>query len=378
MPLDAVLEVAAGWWAWMQPMLWQGSVLILLVFAADRLLARWAWPQLRLALWLSAAAKLLLPPTVASPLAVTAPLAGAAALAAPPADGAFPAFAAIAFAVWCAVAISLAFRAARTARRTRRALLASDAADLHAPRVVAAFAAAARDLRLRRLPRLLISDLVRTPAAFGVLRPLVILPPRAARDLDGAELRHVFLHELAHVKRGDLLLQGFLLALHFAYWFNPLVLVVRRRIAGLLELCCDASVAAVLREECSSYRRTLLREAERLLDVETPAVPCAIGMIAGASNVIARLYWLERRTWRCAGLRRALSLGAALAMFLCVLPMAQAAAPARAPAPAGGAEQASDAALDAAARSNLERVAAGDRISCLIVRYSALRLSRDH
>ncbi|MHC4565951.1 MAG: hypothetical protein ACYTE3_09350, partial [Planctomycetota bacterium] len=54
---------AQSWWSWMWPMSWQVCVLVILVGAADLLLRRRAWPQVRYALWLLILVKLVVPPT---------------------------------------------------------------------------------------------------------------------------------------------------------------------------------------------------------------------------------------------------------------------------------------------------------------------------
>src|SRR5207245_6716404 len=67
----SLLNVAAAvWWEWMAAMSLQVAVFVILVVVLDRLLARWAWPQLHLALWLAVIVKLVLPPTLASPLSI--------------------------------------------------------------------------------------------------------------------------------------------------------------------------------------------------------------------------------------------------------------------------------------------------------------------
>src|SRR2546423_6009061 len=73
--MNAWGEAAARVWAgWMWPMFWQMTLLILVVAIIDRSIRRWAWPQLRLALWSLVLIKLVLPPTLASPVSVTSTL----------------------------------------------------------------------------------------------------------------------------------------------------------------------------------------------------------------------------------------------------------------------------------------------------------------
>jgi hypothetical protein len=56
-------------------MLWQVGLLILVIATIDRLIRRWAWPQLRYALWSLILIKLLLPPSMSLPSGVVPSLA---------------------------------------------------------------------------------------------------------------------------------------------------------------------------------------------------------------------------------------------------------------------------------------------------------------
>jgi beta-lactamase regulating signal transducer with metallopeptidase domain len=49
-------------------MLWQVGVLVGIVWIADAAIRRWAWPQVRYALWMLVLLKLLIPPTLTSPV----------------------------------------------------------------------------------------------------------------------------------------------------------------------------------------------------------------------------------------------------------------------------------------------------------------------
>ncbi|MGH9379581.1 MAG: M56 family metallopeptidase [Thermoanaerobaculia bacterium] len=93
----------------------------------------------------------------------------------------------------------------------------------------------ARPVSLRR------HDTLTVPVTWGWRRPVVLMPPEA----DGwpeAERRNALLHELAHVSRGDWLLQ---LAARLAcavHWFNPLVWAAARQLATEAERACDDRV----------------------------------------------------------------------------------------------------------------------------------------
>lgn len=81
---------------------------------------------------------------------------------------------------------------------------------------------------------------VSTPQVIGIWRPVLLLPRDLACTLSMAQWEAVFLHELAHVRRGDFgwnLLQRLQLA---CLWFHPAAWVLYGRVSREREACCDA------------------------------------------------------------------------------------------------------------------------------------------
>jgi TonB family protein len=101
-----------------------------------------------------------------------------------------------------------------------------------------------RQFGLRRVPRVVRSPHPTLLAAWGWLRPTVVVP--AASDGWPAErIRVVLAHELAHIARADwmtLVAAELLRALH---WFNPLAWLVARRLRHESERACDDVVLGV-------------------------------------------------------------------------------------------------------------------------------------
>ena len=96
-----------------------------------------------------------------------------------------------------------------------------------------------KQVKARGRINLRISEYIKTPLAFGLVNPYVIIP---AAEMSAEEKRLVFIHELTHIKNGDLWLKftaTFLSALH---WFNPLVHILRRKISVVSEEYCDECV----------------------------------------------------------------------------------------------------------------------------------------
>ena len=84
---------------------------------------------------------------------------------------------------------------------------------------------------------------LRTPIAFGILRPEICLPKGVSDELDEEELSGLLAHELAHLMAKDpLWLEGCSLLVALFPW-QPLIRSARHRIRELSEYRCDAVAA---------------------------------------------------------------------------------------------------------------------------------------
>jgi beta-lactamase regulating signal transducer with metallopeptidase domain len=93
--------------------------------------------------------------------------------------------------------------------------------------------------RIRRPIPVVISPEMRQPAVMGALAPTLLLPEEAL-DFSDSQLRLIMLHELAHVRQGDLFINWLLVALKAAHWWNPVYWFAVTRFRALREQACDA------------------------------------------------------------------------------------------------------------------------------------------
>jgi beta-lactamase regulating signal transducer with metallopeptidase domain/Tol biopolymer transport system component len=381
--INRIVEI---WWNWMWPMFWQVSLLIAFIEVADYLLRRHLWPQIRHAMWLLVLVKLLLPPTFALPtgivshlhLSTNRPLAkqydedltsdallpeegfrrpgrgprGYAESRESTAStgGAFDAnpgiattseasahlsWQAVAMVGWLVGGVMLAIWLAAGYARLSRIYCKEGSRDRAPESFMQLLADTARRLRLRRLPRVVVSQNVQSPAVFGVFRPVLLLPARGTEDLTPREVEHILLHELAHVKRRDLQVHAFCIAIQVIYWFNPLLYLVRRQLQHLRELCCDATVAGVLKEGTKDYCQTLVETAEWLLRQPSARGIGFLGLVENPNRLLVRLRWLQKGPPQHPRLRIATTLLVGGLLFAFLLPMAEARKPASSLAEAG-------------------------------------------
>jgi beta-lactamase regulating signal transducer with metallopeptidase domain len=94
---------------------------------------------------------------------------------------------------------------------------------------------------LKRPIALLQSDHPSLLVTWGIARPKVILPVSAQAWPDD-RIRVVLTHELAHISRGDWLVQVSAELLRAIYWFNPLLWIACRRLRLESEHACDDEV----------------------------------------------------------------------------------------------------------------------------------------
>ena len=204
----------------------------------------------------------------------------------------------LAVALWAAGAsigllqMLFAFAALARLRRTARAFDASDLVD-------------APDADI------LESDRCGMPLTFGVLRPVVLLPADAT-DWNPERLRCVLLHELAHVRRGDVathLLARTALAL---YWWNPLAWFAWREFLKERERATDDLVLHA-GARASEYAGHLLEVARSLRPA--PATAWAAIAMARRSQLEGRLLAiLDSKVDRTPSRRRSAAVAAILAV----------------------------------------------------------------
>jgi beta-lactamase regulating signal transducer with metallopeptidase domain/outer membrane lipoprotein-sorting protein len=134
---------------------------------------------------------------------------------------------------------------------------------------------------------------VDSPAVYGVWRKRLLLPEGLREDLSPGQLRHVFLHELAHIKRRDPELNWLLGVLQILHWFNPVLWFAFARIHADRELATDdLALARTQQRDRDSYGETILKVLEGL--TQRRVLPGLVGIGESKAQMKERIRAIAR------------------------------------------------------------------------------------
>ena len=104
------------------------------------------------------------------------------------------------------------------------------------------------------------SEHITTPVAFGFFKPMILLPIALINQLSVEETEALIVHEIAHIKSNDYLLNLLLIATETLYYFNPFVKIIANKIRLEREKNCDVQVLDFNYDHIS-YADALLKTA---------------------------------------------------------------------------------------------------------------------
>ena len=176
---------------------------------------------------------------------------------------------AISLIVWALAAAALLARFARNQLDLHRVL--DRAPRLEGPegaRVRAAVRRLGPLLDLRAEAEVVTSDAVPGPAVWSLRRPRIVFPAGLAAQLSDDQLDALLLHELAHVRRRDLLVSFVQRAVQLLWFFHPVVWLTGRAAAARREEACD-EVAVLHGTVLHGTRGSAVALAEAILRTAT-------------------------------------------------------------------------------------------------------------
>ena len=139
---------------------------------------------------------------------------------------------------------------------------------------------------IRRSVTLLQSELVKVPTALGFLKPVILLPLGMLAHLPPEQVETILLHELAHIRRKDYLINLLQHVAEAIFFFNPAMRWVSSLIRQEREACCDDIVIANCKQK-TKYLEALINFQEY-----------SLGQTCYALGISSRRHYLLNRVKR--------------------------------------------------------------------------------
>jgi bla regulator protein BlaR1 len=144
-----------------------------------------------------------------------------------------------------------------------------------------------RELKLYTPIQLIETRHVSTPALMGFIRPRILLPEGILETMNESEMKLVFMHELTHLKSGDIIINWIISLIQIIHWFNPFVWLAFAKAREARELACDDRMLSFLgKDESKKYGLTIIR----LLDL-----CCNENRITGMVGILENKKQISRR-----------------------------------------------------------------------------------
>lgn len=108
-----------------------------------------------------------------------------------------------------------------------------------------------------------LSEHIEVPSVTGLIKPIILLPLSILNNLSGDQVNAILLHELAHIKRNDYLLNFIQSFLELILFFNPFALFISNAAKKERENCCDDWVLTYQFNRLEYAKALLILEEQR-------------------------------------------------------------------------------------------------------------------
>jgi len=159
------------------------------------------------------------------------------------------------------------------------------------------FNALVERINLKKPPQLLISLKTEVPMAIGWLKPVVLIPAAMLTGLTPAQLDMLILHELAHIRRHDYLVNFIQTLVETSLFFHPSVRWVSKQMRNEREYCSD-DIAVKIAGSPIAYAHTLADTASLCRKHRHHSIP-SMAMAASGGDLKQRVVRLVDQNHHC-------------------------------------------------------------------------------
>lgn len=114
-----------------------------------------------------------------------------------------------------------------------------------------------QQFEIRRKVRVWMSEYIDTPMVVGIIKPTILIPFACINHLSVKQMEAVLLHELAHIKRNDYMINIYAATLQTLFFFNPFTRLLLQSLRLERENSCD-DIVIQFRFDRHQYASALL------------------------------------------------------------------------------------------------------------------------
>ena len=142
---------------------------------------------------------------------------------------------------------------------------------------------------IQRPIKVRLSHLVESPITYQFFRPIILLPISLFTHLSDEQIEVLLLHELAHIKRNDYVVNLLQSVIEVLFFYHPLIWWMSKQVRLEREHCCDDRVMN-LRHNPMLYAQTLTQIQGQHYSHKTKLAMSATGNKGDFSKRIYRLF----------------------------------------------------------------------------------------
>ena len=114
----------------------------------------------------------------------------------------------------------------------------------------------AQQMGISKKVQFFLSEKIHSPLTFGHFKPIVLFSATMLTGLSDEQIEMLLLHELAHIRRSDFLVNLVQSIMEVILFYHPVVWWISKQIKDSREHCCDDMVVAICNDRFL-YAKTL-------------------------------------------------------------------------------------------------------------------------
>lgn len=131
---------------------------------------------------------------------------------------------------------------------------------------------------------------VDSPVGIGIFHKMVVLPDQ---EMDAQDLYHILLHECTHFYNYDMVVKMLIQIYILCFWWNPLVLILKKDLELSLEIKCDLrAVEHMTKDEVISYLETIMKVVKGTDDTIPVGYTGIVSLTGKEETELTERFWI--------------------------------------------------------------------------------------